>query len=153
MILPGGKQHGKTSAFCSHWELHFWNLIEFYGFFGILGFFWNLLVSFGIFGNLMKAIGIFLNLLESYGIFWNLMNSFGKFWFFWILLSLQAVSAGCLCRLSLQLNPLESFLEQLGWPGILAPRSYLTVHWVSWAPRVSRVSRALFKNIFVPPSK
>ena len=62
-------------------------------------------------------------------------------------LSLQAVSAGCLCRLSLQLNPLnplESFLEQLGRPGILAPQSYLTVLWISWAPRVSRVSRALF---------
>ena len=52
----------------------------------------------------------------------------------------------CLCRLSLQsnpLNPLESFLEQLGRPGILAAQSYLTVLWVSWAPRVSRVSRAL----------
>ena len=60
--------------------------------------------------------------------------------------SLQAISAGCLCRMSLQLNPLnplESFLKQLGCPGILAPQSYLTVLWVSWAPRVSRVSQAL----------
>ena len=73
-----------------------------------------------------------------------------SFRFFWILFSLQAVSAGCLCRLSLQavsavesFGPLESFLEQLGWPGILASECYVTFLRVSWAPRVSRVSRAL----------
>ena len=51
--------------------------------------------------------------MEYFGFFCNVLDLFG---FFWILLSLQAVSADYLCRLSLQdvsavesLNTLESF--------------------------------------------
>ena len=100
-----------------------------------------------------KLISIFLQLsLQAV--------SEGSFsgWFY--RLSLKTFSAICLCRLSLKavsagffcssfeyfgilLNP----LEQLGRPETLAPQSYLAVLWISWAPRVSRVSRALFKTI------
>ena len=48
--------------------------------------------------------------------FWNQLDYFG---IIWILLSLQAVSEGSLCKLFLQLNSLntlESFRAALGWP-------------------------------------
>ena len=119
-----------------------------FGFFWILldsfGFCWILLESFEIFWNLLESSGIFLNLFESFGFFLNLFESFGILW----ILS-NSLGFFCLCRLSLQLNPLnplESFLEYLGWPGILAPQSYLIVHWVSWAPRVAIVSRVLLNR-------
>ena len=95
----------------------------------MLGMFWILLASFILFQNYLEPVGIIFSIDTSADIMRKLF--------------LQAIFAGCLCRLSLQLSPLESFLEQLGWPGILASECYVTFLRVSWAPRVSRVSRAL----------
>ena len=81
--------------------------------------FWNHLDSLRIFWIILKSFGFFWIPLESFGIFRIISESLGFFWYlsfricgiFWILwLSLQAVSAGCLCRLSLQaLSTVESF--------------------------------------------
>ena len=124
------------------------------------GIFWILLI-------LLHSFEFFCILLHSFGFFWILLDSF---WFFWIpldsfgfffhvfginLILLEYFGFFCLCRLTLKAVSASSFcswilwiiwnhLEQLIWPWSVVPQSYLAVLWVSWAPRVLRVSRALF---------
>ena len=119
--------------------------MDYFGIFLIFGFIWNLLDfldSFGIYRNILDFLGFFWILLVSFGIFWRLFESYKVIWklskSYFQLIPLQIVSAGCLCMLSLQfvsaasfcglflqLNLLKTleFLDQLGWPGTLAPQS------------------------------
>ena len=69
------------------------------------GYFWILLDTFGFFWILLDSFGFLWILLDSFGRFWNQLDYFG---IFWILLSLQAVSEGSLCKLFLQLNSLNT---------------------------------------------
>ena len=94
-----------------------------------------------------RIFGIICNHLEFFWIFWFfliltiILESIKIFWDF----PDSFVSAGWHCRLfcSRILRILWNHLKYLGRPGTVAPQSYLAVLWVSWAPRVSRVSRAL----------
>ena len=94
-----------------------------------------------------RIFGIICNHLEFSWIFWFfliltiILESIKKFWDF----PDSFVSAGWHCRLfcSRILRILWNHLKYLGRPGTVAPQSYLAVLRVSWAPRVSRVFRAL----------